>query len=455
MSARNAVRPMQRVALPAVVLLAACASSHAPDDARKASLLDAIDAERIVAIADADHLASTYADQVLAPADSASRDALVVWSPRSKTVPPVLADAPNSVTSPPEVLALSPDSDTAYVVERLGQRGPGITTVPQLPRGGRLTAIDLRDAARPRMAATLDLGQSPEALDLRADGRMLAVVSNTAQASRVQLVAVDGARLGRVHVFDLADLGVTGDSQGPRGSVTASAVAWHPSGKAIAVNLNTRDGIAFFRVAAGRDGAPTLHAWGAPLRVGRDPFTGRFTPDGRHYLSLDWGRDFAAKTLDGRLPRAPSRISVVRLADRDDAHGAHAVVGSAPTDRSSEGIAVSPDGRLVATVNMRETVLPADSPRHTREASISLLAFDPSSGALRPLGNTLFEGVLPEGASFDRSGRHLLVSVYEYRGAAGGGLEVFRIDRKAGGARATRLGRIAAPRGVHHVVVGR
>src|SRR3546814_9629142 len=85
-------------------------------------------------------------------------------------------------------------------------------------------------------------------------------------------------------------------------SVTATNVQWHPSGRYLAVNLNTLNQVAFFQVDEAADGKLALRAWGEPVAVGADPFVGRFTPDGRYYLTADWGRDFSATTLDGRVP---------------------------------------------------------------------------------------------------------------------------------------------------------
>ena len=91
---------------------------------------------------------------------------------------------------------------------------------------------------------------------------------------------------------------------------------------------------------------------------------------------------------------------------------------------------MSPDGRLVATVNMRGTALDPASARFDRQSSVTLMRFDPKSGTLERIANYLFDGVLPEGGSLDLSGEHFLATVFQYReGEAGGGVEVFRVLR--------------------------
>lgn len=55
------------------------------------------------------------------------------------------------------------------------------------------------------------------------------------------------------------------------------------------------------------------------------------------------------------------------------------------------------------------TVFPESSPRFTRQASLSLMKLDRTSGQLIKINVYLFEGILPEGAAFDISGNYLAV----------------------------------------------
>ena len=434
---------------PAALMLGALAvHACAPADIRTQPLAG-VDGRVVVAVADGDFRASTYHDQILATPDPAFQDRLIVW--RAGSPEPDLIPVSNSVTSPPEVLAVSPDARFAYVVERLGMRGPGRPRTSDLASGGRLTAVPL--AGDPAEGGSMvDLGANPEAIDLRADGRMVAAVSNSPSRSLIHLVPVEGGRLGTPRSFDLATLGLTGLDPGPRGGVTATSVFWRPGSPVLAVTINTQNRVAFFRVEGSR-ASPRLAAWGPPVETGRDPFTGRFTPDGRHFLTLDWGRDLAAKTLEGRLPSIPSRISVIRVAPNGDASGTHRRLGDAPTDLSSEGIAISPDGTLVAAISMRQTALPRTSRRYTSAASVTLFYFDGARGALTLIDRKEFPGVLPEGAAFDLSGRKLLVTSFERRAASGGGLQVYDIEGSGAAARLLDRGMAPAPHGVHHVVI--
>lgn len=420
--------------------------------------LSQIKAGTIAVVSDGDFLASSYATGRVTPQELGHKDILTLISLRNGAVTTSALEVSNSVTSPPEVLSLASDGNTAYVIERLGQRTPSTEYSRDLPPGRRLFRIDLSDPAQPRITDTAEVAAFPESVRVSPDGRFVAVMSNTPQASLLQIVPVADGRFGAVATFDLADHQVPATADSARGGRTATAVEWHPSGRYLAVNMHTQNRVAFFEFSTTADGKPAVRRWGNLVDTGPDPFTGRFTADGGYYLTADWGRNFSATNLEGRLPTQPSSLSVIRLADRSTSgqQAQHRRVHTAQTDRSSEGIAVSPDGLWVATVNMRETALPRTSSRFTKEASVSLLRFDPANGTLRKIGNYPFDGVLPEGAAFDLAGEHLLVSVYEYHDGnpPGAGLEVWKVrhDQQPG---LERVGRIPMPHGAHHVEVGR
>ncbi|WP_246678364.1 MULTISPECIES: hypothetical protein [unclassified Mesorhizobium] len=89
---------------------------------------------------------------------------------------------------------------------------------------------------------------------------------------------------------------------------------------------------------------------------------------------------------------------------------------------------------------------------------MTLLTFDPDTGALVKIGDYPFEGVLPEGGAFDLTGDHFLATVFQgHEGAdseAGAGLAVFRVI-KGDLPTLKHIGRIPLPHGVHHVDLAR
>ncbi|WP_426754525.1 acetolactate decarboxylase [Myxococcus sp. Y35] len=416
-----------------------------------------LDAATLAVISDGDFVGHSYASGRLADSADGHRDLLTLVRLGEGGASRSHVEVSNSVTSAPEALALTPDGGTAFVIERLGQRPHGAQQVRELPPGARLSAVDLRGA--PRVAATTQMRAFPEALAVHPEGRWVAVLSNDEEAAWLQLVAYGPKGFGAVSRWPLHTLGVRGEKAKARHGITATNVQWHPSGRYLAVNVNTLDRVVFLELTAGTNAVPQVRPWGEPVRVGKDPFVGRFTPDGRHYLTSNWGRDFSATTLEGRIPTTPSSLSVIRLAPVGTAGKAarHQRIGEdVLTGLSAEGLAISPDGLRVATVNMRGTAFPRNSPRFHRDASVTLLAFSPGDGRLRKLGDYPFEGVLPEGGTFDKSGRHFLVSVFQQQEGQppGGGIEIFRVTSGDDEAPALRhLGRLPVPHGAHHVEV--
>lgn len=429
----------------AVAFLTACGAQDRDSD---------MTIERIVTISDGDYLASTYADGILAPAEAGHRDLLNTIRVRGDEIEVEQLEISNSVTAAPEVLALSPDGGTAFVTERLRPRRAGDTRAQQLAPGDRLFAVTIPDNGAPTTADTATIAPSPEALAVHPQGTHIAVVSNTPEAALLQLVPWTAAGFGEPVRYDLATLGITGTATGPRGGVLATNVQWHPSGQAVAVNITSQNRVAFFSVDTTAPTAPAVRPWGAPVVTGVDPFVGRFTPDGRYYVTSDWGRNLNSTDLAGRIPSTRSKVGVIRLGELGTA-GQHSVTAVVESDKSAEGLAIGPDGRYIATVNMRGTALPADSVGYDDTASVSLLRLDADSGALTKIGDYPLDGVLPEGGTFDPTGKYFLATVFQGRdaGAPGAGVQIFRVgpDESPG---LTPLQRISLPHGVHHVAVG-
>lgn len=401
----------------------------------------------LAAVSDGDMVARTYFDGRL-PAQVLPDKLAIVRDPLHADGPTAEVEVGNSVVGAPYAFDLSPDGHWGYVVEAYGAAPPGAVLRSELPASSRLTVVDL-SRREPRVARHVDLGVArPETISVSPGGHALAI-STATPGAEVLLVPVRGARVGAPVTASLSALGIAPDPSRRGDGMVASHVEWHPSGRSLALNLDTRDQVQFALVGADLRLAP----WGAPVTVGPDPFSGRFAPDGRHFFTSDWGRDFRpeADTLEELMPTRPGTVSVIRLARS----GAHAVVDREMSGLSPEGIAISPRGDLLATINMRDSGFPAGHPRFNPESSISLLRFDARTGQLRRVDEQPFRGVLPEHATFDANGRYLAVTVFEYLPPTpGGGIELWRVtgDERLQLERARD--RIPVGRGVHHVEVG-
>lgn len=400
----------------------------------------------IVTISDADTLAPAFVTGTLGERDPNVGDLMTVLKLpiREPTTDYALLNVSNSVIGPPRSLAVSRDGRYAYVVETRGQAPPGAFTLDDLPPGETLTAVDLTDPMRPAVIATAYTGAEPMAVDVHPDGDLLVLATRNPGAQLVVMPVRGGAPV-EAEAVTWPLLGI--DDSG----AAATSVAWSPDGRSLAVTLPDRDQVMFygFRRDAGDEngmagggeggggGGFSLSPWGGPVAVGRYPYSGAFTPDGRHFITTDlgWGGD-----VEGFMVGAPAgRLSVVRLSDTppSDADGGdasfdalHEVVSTAPVGVSPEGLAISRDGSLVVTSNLRLSYLPESDDRLTRGGSISLLTFDEGSGSLTPINEYEIDG-MPEGLAFDADDKFVIITQFRSfdPSAVDGELAFFKVRR--------------------------
>jgi hypothetical protein len=346
------------------------------------------------------------------------------------------------------------------VVETLGQASAQATQLADLPPGRRLLSIDLTAIDRPAVRDRIDLPSRPMTVHVHPTADLLAVTT-ASPGQDIVLVPVDEGDFGQPVTLSLEALGVVPDAALPGNGMAVGYAEWYPTGRYLAVTLHMRDEVAFFELR--RDGAFgtfSLSPWGNRVNVGgKDPYSGHFTPDGRFFITSDWGRNFAATTLEERLPQTPGVVSVMAVAPASTPgeQATHRLVSTAHSDLSPEGIAISPDGALVVTINMRDSAFPEGSPRFDPQsaASLSLFTLNKTTGHIGKIGDYRFSGILPENGAFDATGEHVVVAVYQdvHGPQSKGRLDIWRVAREP------RLGlenmgyAIELPRGAHHVLV--
>jgi DNA-binding beta-propeller fold protein YncE len=362
------------------------------------------DGRYLLALSDADMLPSAYVDGQLGDRIS-EPDALTIFTlPLNVQTEPAASNqvqrvaAPNAVTAWPFSLAVSPNGRAAFVIETSEPAPSNATRFDQLPMGKTLRSLDVSDLSRPKLVDTLEVGFRPEAVDIRPSGDLLAVTTSRQPGRQLHLIPVDGAKLGKPQSFAIS--GVAG-----RGEV--SGVRWHPSGQFLAVTIGTRNQIAFYKVTQ-EQGNYQLRAWGNPVQVGQLPVGGSFTPDGKFFVSnsVHWGVE-----VDGFFVGAPpGSLTSIRF-DADSAK--HQIAARVQTGVSPEGIAMAPDGSLIATANLVRSFLPKTDSRFTDYSSVSLIQLDRVTGKLQSAGEYRLAGqVLPQGIAFDAKGQNLAISSF-------------------------------------------
>lgn len=373
----------------------------------------------ILAVCDADMAATAFATGDLGERPMSARDTLTVvalplMEPQTDFAQ---IEVSNSALGPPTMLDVSRNGRLAFVVESRKPADQGARSLSELPVGENLAVVDLSTPMSPRLVGTVYVGEEPTAVAVHPRENMVAVVNRTPRQQVVMLpFNPDGQITGEPMAWPLFGL----DDDAAR----ATCIAWRPQGDAIAVTLPERNEVMFYRFKLDSDGSATLLPWGVPVTVGKFPYSGAFTPDGKFFISTDlqWGQD-----VDGFNVGAPAgQLTSIRLEEG----GAHRVVSTASVGISPEGLAISNDGRMVATSNLLRSFLPDGDPRATREGSLSLLTLSPATGELTLAGEFPINA-MPAGISFDAKDQFLAVTQFRSfdPAATTGELSFWRVNR--------------------------
>ncbi len=411
----------------------------------------------IAAISDADMRAMAYIDGQLG--QPRGRDALsIIALPLDPGARPTgTAEVSNSVINPVFSIAASADGDTIFVAETRGPRAEGAQVMGDLPPGTILRAVDVTDPVTPRIAASVEVGFRPKGVDLSADGETLALATDDPER-QLTFVRHGPGGFGTPRRIALPDMVAVPEFLGQ--GLTAHHVEWHPTEDIVAVAMNTRAQVQFYQVARDAAGEVAgLTPWGNRIQTSKWPMSGKFSPDGRFFVTndLQWGADVRGFYVNA----PPAQLTVIELADLAAEAPRHFVVGGLSVPRHAESLAFSRDGRRLVTLNIGQSWLAPGEVGHSL-SSMSLIDVDLGSGQLRLLSEVeMPQAELPEGIAFDASGRYVVAGVYEYRTPDMGmaadvesALEVWEVVEEDDGARLVQTGFwIATTPGTHSLVV--
>ncbi|MGP1371177.1 MAG: hypothetical protein ACTS3T_00005 [Almyronema sp.] len=400
----------------------------------------------LLVASDADMVATAYADAKLDRVAGIEDTLTVVDLPLDPDNPVVSAiAAPNSVMSWPQIIATSPDGTKAYVAEVRGTPPADVQqfdTIEDMPDGSRITVIDIANPAQPTLIETVEVGRNPRHVTISPDGRFLAIDLDEPGRELLLVQLNPDGTLGTQSYFSITD--ATG------APADVNSANWHPSSGFLALNLNNRS-VAFYQVLAEAN-TVEIRPYGEPLAVGNHLSCGRFSPSGETYLISDLKWSTKPLRFLNYLMNPKGELIAI---DFDTTGQQPAIAARAEVGLSPEGFAVSPDGSLIVTVNMRRTYLSNFPPvwRGKSHSSLSIVELDQATGALNPLAEYGFEGLLPEDAVFDASGNSLATVIYNYREAQPrtGAIEFWQVLRD-GQPRLERTGlKLDVVRGAHVV----
>lgn len=410
----------------------------------------------IVSVQDADMVSSAYVNGLLGPREG--RDSLAVIQltsdPRDWQATEVFVS--NSVAGPPAAVEITPDGRFAFVVETFTPR-PGDDAphrFSDMSIGTTLTVVSLEDPSSPEVLQTLSIGDRPISVRANSTGDILAVSFSIERGSGgetpMQLFRIgeDGS---------LSDPATPEIAGYPLGNDNIMDVDWHPDENVMVWINQFGNTMQFARVGDDLSVTP----FGNTVDIDRAPYRVFFTPDGRHAVvnALYWGPDIAGTWIEA--PRGQVLTVRMNAETRDDGTVRHALIDRVMTGVSPEGLAVSPDGRWVATTNLERSYLPYDDPRITWFSSVTLAALDQATGDLTEIGTFNYDGILPEAAVFDNSGNYLAVANYDHFDdrRPGSSIDFWRIQTDPLDPGNTQLVKtqhsVPVARGAHSMVIAR
>ncbi len=406
----------------------------------------------LVSVSDADMVASAYVNGDLGPQESEDSLSVIQLGGEPREWAAAEVPAPNSVAGPPASVDLSPDGRFAFVIETWTQRPTPYAkaSFADLKFGNRLSVFDLTDPETPQLVHETTVPLRPDAIRVNHDGTLVALAFHGAGGGKdapIGLYPFDGSELGDPVFTTLQDWPSNG---------RMIDLDWHPTQNTLAIIDEVNSTLYFADV----DTNLGVTVRGNVVGIEKAPFRVEFTPDGRHVVvnAVYWGKDIAGYWIEA--PRG-SVLTVRMNADIHDNTPRHAMVSTIKTGVSPEGLAVSPDGKWVATTNLERSYLPYDDPRITWFSTITLAKLDPETGQLVKVGDFSYDGILPEAAVFDNSSTYLAVANYDHFDdrKLGGSVDFWRIAHDPLEDSTTYLVKtehsVPVTRGVHSMVIAR
>jgi DNA-binding beta-propeller fold protein YncE len=347
-------------------------------------------------LSDADMVASAYLDNDLGPSSPLLRDELAIV-PLENGLPgkPKRVPVSNAVTSWPSILALSRDGRFAYVAETDQPRQAGLDRRDQLKPSSIVRVVAIAEDTAGSVIQEIETAGRAQGLSLRPQGDVLAI--NIINTSRPQVGFLHAGPGGRLSDFVAVDL--------PGKLATPPRdLAWSPDGEILAATFPADNAARFYRLR--KEGSQQiLDQIGEPVITGKFAGVGQWSPDGKHFFVTNpyWFGGAA----DLYVGSNTSTLAGVRV---ERSSGRHTVVSAAAGGASAENFAISPDGRTIVTLNMERSFLGPSDRRLSYHASLTLMSWDPAREQLIARRTIPFESILPEGITFDLSGRYLAVA---------------------------------------------
>jgi hypothetical protein len=359
----------------------------------------------LAVLSDADMVASAYLDNNLGPKSPSMTDELTLLPLANglRGLKPIRLPVSNAVTAWPSILAISPERRFAYVVEVDRPPASGDTQRSQLQPGPNVNVIDLSNPASPRIVQTVQVQGRTQAASVSADSKLLAVSLSRNNKEHIYIYPIQSnGQLSQPSILKFP-----GVDEAPL------HIEFSPRGNFLVGIFPERHEARFVRYQV-TGNSVSIEPWGEPLITGKFPSVGHWTSDSRHLIvtNLNW----FGGTSDRYVGTGNSTLTVIEFSSQPNQEGkiSHTIVSTAAVGASAEEFAISPDGQRVVSLNMHNSFLAPNDSRLTYYSSLTLLDCDRQTGQLTPRGTYYFESILPEGITFDASGKFLAVANFAH-----------------------------------------
>ncbi|MGI4942657.1 MAG: lactonase family protein [Janthinobacterium lividum] len=327
----------------------------------------------------------TYFEAAQVRNGPAGHDLLAVLDVSDPAHPKVTGQIPliNSVFGPPTNLQITPDGKLGLVANSVvtTEKDGKFAATPD----DTLHVLDLTTQS-PRLVETIKVGRQPSGLSISHDGT-LALVANRAGRS-VSVLHIDGTTVRQV-------------GEVPTGE-QAAAVVVTPDGKRAFVAENLAGVVGVLSI---NDGSVTYDK-ANDIPVGAGVYNVDVTPDGRTVIA-------AGTSTDGN--GSATTLAVI------DATGPHPhAVSFVTVGQGPEGLAISPDGKWVATPLLNGSSAFHAAPGYHPDGVLQVFALQDRT--LTPLGEARL-GAIPEGIAWSPDSQWLYVGNYADRT-----LQIFHMD---------------------------
>ena len=373
----------------------------------------------ILSVSDADMVASAYTNGKLGKKEGKDVFSIIDFDNTLNSYTKVEVPASNSVAGPPSVLAVDPSGKYVYIIETFKQRPKNNQehTFKDLPIGNHLIIFDVSNPKKPQLLSKTVIQDRPESVAINFDGTLLTVSFYPNKKKDIKPIALYKIEKGLVKEVYYPNINEDKTNR-------LISTSWHPSKNILAVINQTKAEVSFYHVD---NKNISLKLWGNKVSVGKSPFIGKFTKDGKHILinNLFWGAD-----VEGKWNEAPNGtiVNIALDVNKSSKKIRHALTSQVMVGPSPEGFTVSLEGDYVVSANMERSWLPFNDSRQNWFSSLSLIKRDITTGALNMMHTVPYDGILPEALVFDSSTDYLAVATFDHydEKIEGGSIDFFR-----------------------------